>query len=326
MKPARFQELQRMYFIGVSTKQSSIMKLFPLWMAELGRRDVALEGMDLALQDDPVNYRRAVEQIKRDPLCLGALVTTHKIDLLNATRDLFDYLDPLAQLSKEVSCISKRNGQLRGHAKDPITGGLSLDGVLGPAYFGHAGGHVFFLGAGGSTTALVLHFKNKAAAIDRPRRVIIVNRSPERLEELRRMVHGMGMETEFEYYCHVDPRRNDALMEALPPGSLVVNATGMGKDSPGSPITDAGRFPINGVAWELNYRGDLQFLRQALSQREERKLIVEDGWVYFLHGWTQVIAEVLSIKMDAATFGRLAAIAERIRPGAQQAEVTSHDR
>jgi hypothetical protein len=82
---------------------------------------------------------------------------------------------------------------------------------------------------------------------------------------------------------------------------------------------------MNGVAWELNYRGDLQFLRQALSQREKRRLIVENGWVYFLHGWTQVIAEVLGVKMDAATFGRLAAIAERMRPGAPQAEVTSRD-
>ena len=38
------------------------------------------------------------------------------------------------------------------------------------------------LGAGGSTTALVLHFSRKQETGDRPRRMVIVNRSPGRLE------------------------------------------------------------------------------------------------------------------------------------------------
>ena len=103
-------------------------------------------------------------------------------------------------------------------------------------------------------------------------------------------------------------------METLPPASLVINATGMGKDLPGSPITDAGNFPINGIAWELNYRGELHFMYQALAQREKRNLTVEDGWLHPLHGWTQVIAQALHIDLDEATFNRLAAIAKVIRP------------
>jgi shikimate dehydrogenase len=317
----------RMYFIGVSTRQSSIMKVFPLWMEELGRPEVSLEGMDLKLHDDPANYRRAVERIKQDSLCLGALVTAHKINLLMAARELFDYLDPLTQLSGEISCISKQEGRLEGHAKDPISGGISLDTLLGPGYFGRTGGHVLALGAGGSTTALVLHFSRKQEAGDRPRRMVIVNRSPGRLEALRQMADAVVPGIEFEYHCQQDPRRNDELMQALPPGSLVINATGMGKDLPGSPITDAGRFPINGIAWELNYRGELQFLNQALAQREERNLAVEDGWVYFLHGWTQVIAQVLHIQFDEPTFSRLAALAESIRPASRvPAEVAARDR
>ncbi len=305
---------RRMYFIGVSTRQSSIMKVFPLWMRELGRPEIVLEGMDLKLHDDPANYRRAVTLIKEDPLTLGALVTAHKINLLQAARDLFDYIDPLAALTREISSISKREGRLEGHAKDPISGGISLDAVLGPGYFGRTGGHVLALGAGGSTTGLVLHFSRKTDAAGRPSRVVIVNRSPGRIEALRRMVEDLKLGIEFEYYCHQDPRRNDELMGALPPGSVVINGTGMGKDLPGSPITDAGRFPMNAVAWELNYRGELQFLNQALAQREARHLTVEDGWLYFLHGWTQVIMQVLDIQLDEATFGRLAGLAETIRP------------
>ena len=318
---------KRMYFIGVSTRQSSIMKVFPLWMKELGMPYLSLEGMDLKLNDDPANYRRAVTQIKEDPRCLGSLVTAHKINLLKAARDLFDYLDPLAQLTEEISCISKRGVRLEGYAKDPIAGGMSLDTLLGPGYFGRTGGHVLSLGAGGSTTALVLHFSRKQQAGDRPARMVIVNRSPRRIEALRRMADAVAPEIRFEYYCQRDPRQSDHLMETLPPGSVVINATGMGKDLPGSPITDAGRFPINGVAWELNYRGDLQFLNQALAQREEQNLTVEDGWVYFLHGWTQVIAQVLDIQLDEATFSRLAMLAESIRPPSRvQTEVISSDR
>ena len=151
-----------MYFIGVSTHQSSINKVFPLWMKELGGREFSLRGMDLRLHDDPANYRRAVLQIKDDPCCFGALVTAHKINLFRAASDLFDDLDPLTQLTEEISCISKRHGRLLGHAKDPITGGMTLDALLGPDYFSRSGGHVLTFGAGGATTALVLHLSRKA--------------------------------------------------------------------------------------------------------------------------------------------------------------------
>jgi shikimate dehydrogenase len=302
-----------MYFIGVSTQQSSIMKVFPPWMEALGRPEVALVGMDLKLHDDPANYRRAVLRIKEDPLCVGALVTTHKINLLRAAQDLFEYLDPFSQLCGEISCIAKREGRLEGYAKDPITGGMALEALLGRGYFGHTSGHVLSFGAGGSTTALVLHFSRQGAE-DKPRRMVIVNRSPGRIEALQQVVPRLASGIEFEYHCHQDPLRNDALMQALPAGSLVINATGMGKDLPGSPITGAGRFPMKGVAWDLNYRGELDFLDQALAQRELRNLTVEDGWIYFLHGWTQVIAEALHIQLDEATFDRLASLAAPIRP------------
>jgi len=95
------------YFIGVTTKQSSIMKVFPLWMKDLGREEVVIEGWDCKIHDEPQNYLEVVAQIKNDPLALGALVTTHKIDLLSACHQMFDYLDPYAQITNEISSISK---------------------------------------------------------------------------------------------------------------------------------------------------------------------------------------------------------------------------
>ena len=64
----------------------------------------------------------------------------------------------------------------------------------------------------------------------------------------------------------------------------------------------------------LDPTGELDFWHQAKAQEADRKLFVEDGWLYFLHGWTQVIAEVLHIEYDEETFERLAAVAEELRP------------
>ncbi|MBN1640087.1 MAG: shikimate dehydrogenase [Anaerolineae bacterium] len=299
-------------FIGVTTRQSSIMRVFPLWMAALGRTEVAIEGRDLPPHAAPARYRQVVSQVARDPRIAGALVTTHKIDLYHAARDLFDVLDPYAQVCGEVSCISKRGGALIGHALDPIAGGLSLDALLGKQYFG-ADREVLCLGAGGAATAIAVHLIEKPDPADRPARMVVVNRSPGRLEGLRRMVEGTGTGIAFEYVCNEDPRHNDRLMAGLAPGSVVINATGMGKDRPGSPITDEGLFPLDGVAWELNYRGALGFLHQARAQAAARRLAVEDGWRYFLHGWTQAIAAVLHLDLDPQTFARLASVAASAR-------------
>src|SRR4030043_823404 len=149
------------YFIGVTTTKSSIMKLFPLWMEELGKADIKIYPYDLKIHDEPVNYRKAVAQIKYDDGCYGALVTTHKMDLYSAAKDMFDYFDPYALLLDEISSISKNNGRLEGHAKDPLTSGASYDSFIEEGYFKKTGAHVLIFGAGGSSIATILHLINK---------------------------------------------------------------------------------------------------------------------------------------------------------------------
>lgn len=301
------------YFIGVTTAQSSIMKLFPLWMQDLGREEVVIEGWDCKIHDEPEAYRKPVAQIKYDPLSLGALVTTHKIDLLNASHDMFDYLDPYAEITGEISSISKCDGRLEGHAKDPITSGLSLDAIVGKDYFGNTGGEFLSFGAGGSAIATFLHLANKEDRADRPGVFTFVNRSQGRLDHAQAMISKLDTDIEVRYIQNADPHINDDIMAELPPRSVVINATGMGKDTPGSPITDQGVFPQDGIAWEFNYRGALDFLHQAEAQKEQRNLTVEDGWLYFIHGWSQVIAQVLHFDLNPDLLNKLAKTAEQIR-------------
>ena len=87
----------------------------------------------------------------------------------------------------------------------------------------------------------------------------------------------------------------------------------MGKVRPGSPITDKAVFPLDGGAWELNYRGEKDFIHQAMRQHESRGVRVEDGWTYFVHGWTQVIAEVFDRKLTPPILKRLDEAAATIR-------------
>lgn len=286
-----------LYFIGVTTAKSSIMKVFPAWARHLGLEDAVIKGIDFAPHATAAEYRAAVAFIKADPLSLGALVTTHKIDLFHACKDMFDVIDPHAQVMGETSCISKRGGKLVCHAKDPISSGLSLDGFLPPRHFAKTGAEVFSMGAGGSTIALTWHLMQPSRGADRPTRIIVSNRSPHRLDEIRRIHGEMASGVPVDYVLAPRPEDNDAVVAQLKPGSLVINATGLGKDAPGSPLTNAVRFPDHAIVWDLNYRGDLVFLDQARVQQSARHLQIEDGWTYFIHGWTQVIAEVFDITL-----------------------------
>jgi shikimate 5-dehydrogenase len=309
LKPAR---APTMYFIGVTTGKSMIMRVFPKWARHLGLGECRICGIDLPQHAESERYREVVSFIKGDPLSLGALVTTHKIDLLRASRDLFDGLDDFAALMGEASSISKKDGKLLAGAKDPITSGLAQDDFLPPGHWGATGAHAFVIGAGGSSIALVSHLAGSEHRSDRPARLVVSNRSPARLAEMREINAKQGIEVPIEYVLTPRPEDNDALMRNLPSGSLVVNATGLGKDAPGSPITDAAPFPERGYAWDFNYRGDLVFLEQARRQAAARNLHVEDGWRYFIHGWLAVIADVFDrqISTSGAEFAALCDIAE----------------
>jgi len=292
------------------------MKTFPVWAEYLGLHDAEIKGIDFPLHAEPAAYREAVEFIKNDPLSAGALVTTHKIDLFAACRDMFDVIDPFATLMGETSCISKTNGKLICQAKDPISSGLSLEGFLPKDWWVTTGAEVFVMGAGGSAIAMTWYLTLSdgiRGTVNRPSRIVVSNRSQPRLTEIGRIHAEAGVDVPVDYILAPKQTDNDAILNQLKPGSLVVNATGLGKDAPGSPITSDGHFPERGIIWELNYRGQLVFLDQARAQQAQRDLQIEDGWTYFIHGWTRVIAEVfhVDIPVSGPIFDKLSDLATR---------------
>ena len=113
-------------------------------------------GHALPIHAEPERYRELVSRLKSDPLDLGGLVTTHKLDLFQACRGLFDYVDPWAELLGEVSSLSKRDGLFRAHAKDPISSGRALDELVPAGHWVETGAHALLFGAGGSNLAITL--------------------------------------------------------------------------------------------------------------------------------------------------------------------------
>ena len=300
-----------MGFVGVTTGSSSIMRIFPAWADELGLPTRELRGYDVPLDAPPERYRRLVEEIRDDPHHRGALVTTHKMAVFSAARGLFDELDDLATTFGEISSISKRDGRLVGAAKDPITARLALEEFIAPDHFATTGGAALVIGAGGAGNALTYQLGTRS---DVPARVIAVGNTWDSLDHASALHRRGGIDKAVTQYELVETAADlDGLLGALPGGSLVVNASGMGKDRPGSPVSDAAVFPKHGIVWEFNYRGTLEFLAQARAQEEARALHVIDGWRYFIHGWTQVVADVFHIPMPQETVDRLAAIARDLR-------------
>lgn len=314
LRPAAVPTL---YFVGVTTGKSSIRQVFPRWATALDLGTIELVGIDMELHAPTEQYRAVVEFIKHDPLSLGALITTHKLDMYAAAQDLFDEVDALAALMGELSCLSKRDGRLLAHAKDPISAGFSLDAIIPQHHWKRTGADVCLLGAGGSAIAIDWYLSRPERGGDVPQRVIVTNRSEPRLHALAHVHQASGCVTDLFTRHTPQPADNDTVVAALAPHSIVINATGLGKDAPGSPLTDAVTFPQGAMVWDLNYRGDLVFLDQARAQERKRDLTVVDGWDYFIHGWTQVIGEVfdVAIPTEGPLFDELSALAAQVRDG-----------
>ncbi len=260
----------RMYFLGVTTGASAIQRIFKPWCDAAGRQ-AELVGIDLPVGAPAVAYRQALQRIHNDPHAAGALVTTHKVAVIDHARDLFAGLSEESRRLGEVSCILKRDGQLFGDTLDPFCAAMALDRIVDATTR-----DVLILGAGGAGTALALTLQNKPNC-----RVHATDPNPARLPKIA------------EFNAHTITGDNDTAVASMPPGSIIVNATGLGKDLPGCPVTPQVRWPKNAVAWELNYRGDLQFLELA----KQAGLQTADGWDYFVLGWTNIMSRVLDFKL-----------------------------
>src|SRR3982750_1591200 len=123
--------MRRMYFVGVTTGQSSVHKIFARWAEIAGVPDAVLAGIDNPVGAPAQSYMDATRTIRDDPESWGALVTTHKISIYEHGRAFFTDFDADAGLLGEVSCIVRRPDRMEGIAVDPIPSRLALEAIVG---------------------------------------------------------------------------------------------------------------------------------------------------------------------------------------------------
>ncbi len=308
-------EQPTIYFLGVSTGSSSIQRVFPVWAAELGLGQAVLRGIDLPVGAPAADARRIVEFLAADPLAAGMQITSHKVAVAEAAGDLFAARRPLATLMEEISCVTKEADGLHGFAKDPVAGELALDAIVPADHWQRTGANAVLLGAGGAGTALAWCLARQERGARRPASLVVTDTSERRLSHLAEIVRQVGGDLPLRLVHVTSTDDTDRVLAEQPAGTLVVNATGLGKDLPGSPIGADAVLPEQAIAWDLNYRGDLEFLGTAGMQPEERGVRIEDGWTYFVHGWLQAVKEVFRVDVPTSGpgFDRLSELAREAR-------------
>ena len=296
--------MKQFWFIGVTTGQSMIMRLFPIWAEVLGIQGTRMYGVDLPPGVEGQKIRETVQELRANSDDLGALVTTHKLALWEEASDLFAKVDEHATRLQEISCISKdKYGKLIGHAKDPITSGKAMESIMGKNHWqAHPKAEAMVLGCGGAGTAIIeqLLYGEEGNV---PQKITGLEHNRGRLKKVRNDFSNIKklILEESEYSGETAA----GIMSRLPPNSLIVNATGMGKDLPGSPVPKSIDFPEQAIVWELNYRGSLEFYWHAQEQEASRKLRIHDGWDYFLLGWSSVMEEVFHFELTELLMDQL---------------------
>lgn len=304
-------------FVGVATGGSIAHAVFGDWARILGR-PWRLAGVDLPLSTSAEDYRQLVAAMHSNPTVYGAVITAHKLHIYSACAAVLDYRDQLADLTREFNALATKT-TLEGYARDA----MSLTYVL-PSLAAHlpagtlAGRHVLCLGAGGAATALLLalHFNissdmTASARSDRPGYVTFADTSQAALRALRSVATRANLDSTRLAFVHVQGASDcDRLVGILPTSALVINATGLGKDQWGSPLSEAALLSPGMVAWDLNYRGNLTFLRQAAA----RGAWPVDGWDYFTTGWAAALTAITSVSLTTSLLAQFHKAAAPYRP------------
>ncbi|SDU77694.1 hypothetical protein [Jiangella alkaliphila] len=295
-------------FLGVTTGGSRSHDVFPGWAAVLGRPDWTLRGVDLPLTAPDDAYDDLVAAVAANPRVAGAVVTSHKLRLYRTGTARACRTDVLVDLTHEVNTLARTPGGVDAHARDPLALTAVLRGQTPPA-------DVVVYGAGGAGTALLLALTLDVEATlaaghpaprgARPATITVLDTDAAALAALRATAERCGV-------LNDRLRLLDAHEPAppIPEHALVVNATGLGKDRPGSPLPPGAVLPATATAWDFNYRGDLTFLADARAYGAT----AVDGWEYFVAGWGAALTAIAGRPLTGDLLAELATAAAPHRP------------
>lgn len=213
-----------MCFVGVTTSKSFVNRVFSSWVEIIGV-NANLIGLDLALDSSVDIYRSVVNSIKSNDMILGSLVTSHKTNIYQYCNGLFDIITPGSEYLKEIGVIYKDGKQLACDATDPDAQMQVLKRLIPYGHWGKSKAQALILGAGGAGLALAYSLLNSK---EQPTKIIITEINSDRIYQTKQVLKRY-IDDGLVEVVNVKEISADTLLSRLPRGSLVANATGMGK-------------------------------------------------------------------------------------------------
>jgi shikimate 5-dehydrogenase len=290
-------------FIGVDASHSHAMAAVPEWSSELGV-PLRVKPVDVPVGAGSDRYERIVNELLADPHAAGAVVTGHKVGMYTAAAERCVYISPDAQQLRECTVLARGRHGLAAHATDVQSIGAEVDRI-----WPGCSAPVLCLGAGGSGAALCLHLLRRRSA---PPTIVMCERDPDRAAEFADLFSTALRPRNVEVRVEDGANTWDDAVLSMPPGALIVNATGLGKTGREMPLTTEAVFPRLATVWDLNYRGPLPFLVHANDQAGKRTLRVHDGWRLFALGWLASLGALLNVHPPAGLDDTFVAIAEGV--------------
>lgn len=289
-------ETTHMQFVGVTTRSSFVHNVFEGWASCLGA-SIILDPQDISLGAPPDVYRTTITALRNGyPTLRGALITSHKAAVFDSCADMFDCVSEDAARLGEVGMVYWSDDRFCAGANDVFsTQRVATELLLNSGNWLDGCRRAVILGAGGAGVALA-----NTMLLDpelRCTEVIIVESNGSRADRISELVKAWDSKVPVSVIQSTGLA--DEVVKQSGVGSLIVNATGLGKDRPGSPVSRRVVFPEKSFIWEFNYRFLQQemptFLETAREQESKRGLKIEDGWDYFIWGWLVVMSRVLAI-------------------------------
>lgn len=303
MLPMAVNGDRHVVFIGVDTHSSRALATVPSWSRQLGT-PLAVTPIDVPLGATRAVFETILDRLEADSAAVGAVITNHKVAMYEAAADRCSLVSADANELRECNVLASRPGGLAAFATDVQSIGAALDRIW-PA----CSAPVVCLGGGGSAAALCLHLLRRAAP---PREVIICERDAGRALELTELFGKQAARAGVGLTIESGQAQWDDVVSTLAPGGLVVNATGLGKSDGLSPLTANAMLPRHATVWDLNYRGELPYLRLARSREHDLRLRVHDGLHLFVLGWLAALCTVLDVQPQEQAESKFAAIAAEV--------------
>lgn len=275
--------------------------------------NITLDTLDIPADSPAAPYRELVASIMSDPTIRGAVITAHKTAVYEHAADLLDGIDKMAEQLGEVSVIYRTGTSLRGTVIEhrSITRALTDMGNGTPITRSDADVMVF--GAGGTAVALIAALKATSWPDPaRPHTLHLVDVSADRLHHAQNVAHRGPHPLRVHIHLSDGSIRLSDLPD-LPARSLIINATGLGKDRPGTPLELPAVWPEQAHVWDLNYRGDLPMLSDAERALGDLQIHVHNGWALFIHGWAESLSQILCRTIAGSLRQRMDELARKAR-------------